>query len=138
MVQGPVGIAREADGHLIVRGAVNGILRIDPDAFNAGDGYANQSYVSVGGMLSLVNDTAVEANGDLVSTDGFAFDVVRADPDSYDAAHPDANQTLLSPQGVLTSPLAIAVFAPEPSVSLLAWVAAATLVALGRRARREP
>jgi len=138
LFQGPVGIAREADGHLIVRGAPNGILRIDPDAFDGGNLYANQSYVALAGLLSLVNDTAVEANGDLVSSDGFAeiSHVVRVHPATYDAAHPEANQTELSPQGILTSPLAIAVFAPEPSAVLLAAVATAALAARRRSRSR--
>jgi sugar lactone lactonase YvrE len=121
LLQSPTGIAREADGHLIVRGDVNTIVRIDPDAYTGADPAANQQYVSKGGLLVLVNDVAVEASGDVVATDGFEWWVSRIDPDAYAPADPDGNQTLLSPQGapsLLTSPIAIDVYTPEPAASL--------------------
>jgi sugar lactone lactonase YvrE len=131
LLESPTGIAREADGHLVVRGDPNGIVRIDPDAYTGADPGANQEYVSVGGLLVLINDVAVEASGDVVATDGFGYSVSRIDPDAYSPADPDGNQTLVSPQDVFTlftNPVAIDVYTPEPAAELLGAVALASLV----------
>ena len=134
LLQSPTGIAREADGHLIVRGGPNAIVRIDPDAYTGANPAANQQYVSAGGFLVLVNDVAVEASGDVVATDGFGYSVSRIDPAAYSPADPDGNQTLVSPQdasSLFTYPIAIDVYTPEPANALLM---AAALAALAVRA----
>lgn len=130
LLQSPTGIAREADGRLIVRGDVNSIVRIDPDAYTGANPAANQEYVSAGGLLVLINDVAVEASGDVVATDGFEWWVSRVDPDAYSPSDPDGNQTLVSPQGaasLFTYPIAIDVYTPEPAGGLLMAAALATL-----------
>jgi sugar lactone lactonase YvrE len=139
LLESPVGIAREAEGKLIVRGGPNALVRIDPDAYTGADPGANQAYVSAGGLLVLINDVAVEASGTVVATDGIDNRVSRIDPDAYSPADPDGNQTIVSPQGassLFTSPIAIDVYTPEPAASLGMAIALAGLAFVARKPAR--
>jgi sugar lactone lactonase YvrE len=103
--RGPVGVAVEADGRILVADDQafsdpgGGVIRVDPVS-------GAQTTVSSGGNFVRPHGIAVEAGGTILVADPAAFDgtggVIRVDPVS-------GAQTVLSSGGVFKSPFGIAV-----------------------------
>ena len=75
---GPLGVALESDGHIVVGDGVNGVVRVDPIT-------GVKTTVASGGNIGLALGLIVASNGDLYAGDGSALmggasKVVRIDP----------------------------------------------------------
>jgi streptogramin lyase len=136
LLVGPIGIAVEASGQLVVADASGLVLRVDPLT-------GAQTQLASGGNLVTPFGIAVEADGHLVITDKGTDKLVRIDPAT-------GVQTVVS--SFSTDPWGVAVVAGDPSpapgpipalpgrmytVGLLAALGLA-LVVLARRLHRAP
>ncbi len=86
------------------------IVRVDPDAFDPLDFFANQEIVASGGLLNRPWDVDFDENGFLLAVMGDTPpEVIRLDVNAYNPLDELANQELVASGGTLTEPRGIAI-----------------------------
>ena len=105
---GPWDLGFAPDGSLYVVNAQSwNVIRVDVDAYDPLDPFANQEIVGDGGAFTGIRGLAIEDDGHLIvpNESGLApRAVVRVDPDAYDPLNPPSNQVTLVSGPPLSDP----------------------------------